>query len=210
MNRLVALHVGGAPSPWQAIGLEKSIEGFRLADVELRFSGETPGLHGWTISADRDAVIDIDGIPTTLVADVPVRPVTSNIRDRTVVGLDHVVVNTDDQDRTCAAFESALGLGVRRERELPNGVVQRFLKLENTILEIVSGPHFTGGSSSLWGLVASVDDLFDLAESLGNDVMATPKKAVQPGRWISTVRASVGLGTAMAFMTPHVSGMPTR
>ena len=202
--------MGGAPEPWQTIGLERTVDGCRLADVELTFSGDTSGLHGWTISADRDAVIEIDGIPTTLVAELPSGPATSRIDRQTVVGLDHVVVNTDDQDRTCAAFESALGLGVRRERELPNGVVQRFLKLENTILEIVSGPHVTGGASSLWGLVASIDDLFDLAESLGDDVMSPPKKAVQPGRCISTVRGSVGLGTAVAFMTPHVSGMPTR
>ena len=210
MNRLVALHVGGAPEPWQAIGLERTDSGCRLADVDLLISGDTPGLLGWTISADRDAVVEIDGIPTTLVASAPVRPVTSRIMGQTIVGLDHVVVNTSDQDRTCAAFESVLGLAVRREREVGNGVVQRFLKLDNTILEIVSGPHVTGGTASLWGLVVSVDDLFDLADDLGDNVVSPPKKAVQPGRYISTVRGSVGLGTAVALMTPHVPGMPTR
>ena len=210
MNRLVALHVGGAPTPWQTIGIETTDDGCRLADVDLLIAGDTPGLLGWTISSDRDAVIDIDGIPTTLVASAPSRPATSRIKGQTVVGLDHVVVNTSDQDRTCAAFGSALGLEVRREREVGNGVVQRFLKMENTIFEIVSGPHVSGDAASLWGLVASIDDLFELAEELGIDTMAPPKKAVQPGRYISTVRGTVGLGTAVAFMTPHVPGMATR
>ena len=210
MNRLVALRVGGAPSPWQTIGLRTTDDGCRLADVDLTISGEAPGLLGWTISADRDAVVDIDGIPTVLVSTTAERPGTSRIKDQTIVGLDHVVVNTSDQDRTCAAFESVLGLGVRREREVGNGVIQRFLKIDNTIIEIVSGPHVTADHASLWGLVVSVDDLFDLAEELGERVVSPPKKAVQPGRYISTVRPEVGLGTAVALMTPHVPGMATR
>ena len=210
MNRLVALHAGGALTPWQTIGLESSEHGCRLADVDLIVSGEVPGLHGWTISTDCDDVVEIDGIPTTLVSRAPDRPTTSRIKGQTIVGLDHVVVNTQDQDRTCAAFASVLGLEVRREREVGNGVVQRFLKMDNTIVEIVSGPHVAGDRAGLWGFVASIDDLFDLAEELGDDVVSPPKRAVQPGRHISTVRGSVGLGTAVAFMTPHVPGAPTR
>jgi hypothetical protein len=40
-------------------------------------------------------------------------------------------------------------------------------------------------------------------------VMSPPKRATQPGRYISTVRGSVGLGVPFALMTPHVSGMST-
>ncbi|MCE2817043.1 MAG: hypothetical protein LW686_00105, partial [Ilumatobacteraceae bacterium] len=110
----------------------------------------------------------------------------------------------DDIDRTTQAITAALGLKVRRERQLGNGAVQRFHKLDNTIIEVVTGPHITQPGASLWGMVASVDDLFDLAEELGENTTSPPKKATQPGRYISTVRGSVGLGVPFALMTPHV------
>ena len=204
MNRLVALHVGGALTPWQAIGLTFDEFTCTLADVDVVVSGETPGLHGWTIDIGRDDVVDIDGIRTTLVSGTQPRQVSSVIGRQKVIGLDHVVVNTDDIDRTTQAITAALGLKVRRERQLGNGAVQRFHKLENTIIEVVTGPHITQPGASLWGMVASVDDLFDLAEELGENTTSPPKKATQPGRYISTVRGSVGLGVPFALMTPHV------
>ena len=204
MNRLVALHVGGALTPWQAIGLTFDEFTCTLADVDVVVSGETSGLHGWTIDVGRDEIIEIDGIRTTLVSGTTPRPSMSTIGRQKVIGLDHVVVNTDNIDRTTQAITAALGLEVRRERQLGNGAVQRFHKLENTIIEVVSGPHITQPGASLWGMVASVDDLFELAEELGENTTSPPKKATQPGRYISTVRGSVSLGVPFALMTPHV------
>jgi len=204
MNRLVALHVGGALTPWQAIGLMFDEHTCPLADVDIVVSGETPGLHGRTIDIGRDEIIEIDGIRTTLVSGTTPRPSLSTIGRQKVIGLDHVVVNTDNIDRTTEAITAALGLEVRRERQLGNGAVQRFHKLDNTIIEVVTGPHITQPGASLWGMVASVDDLFDLAEELGENTTSPPKKATQPGRYISTVRGSVGLGVPFALMTPHV------
>jgi hypothetical protein len=204
MNRLVALHVGGALTPWQAIGLTFDEFTCTLADVDVVVSGETPGLHGWTIDVGRDEIIEIDGIRTRLVSGTTPRPSMSTIGRQKVIGLDHVVVNTDNIDRTTQAITAALGLEVRRERQLGNGAVQRFHKLENTIIEVVSGPHITQPGASLWGMVASVDDLFELAEELGENTTSPPKKATQPGRYISTVRGSVSLGVPFALMTPHV------
>jgi len=120
------------------------------------------------------------------------------------IGLDHVVVNTDNINRTCESIERELGLEVRRERQLGNGAVQRFHKMDNTIIEVVTGPHITTPGASLWGMVVSVDDLFELFEEVGENVTSPPKKATQPGRYISTVRGSVGLGIPFALMTPHV------
>lgn len=204
MNRLVALHVGGALSPWQAIGLTFDALTCPLADVDLIVSGETLGLHSWTIDVGCDESIEIDGIRTHLVSGTSASRTTSPIASQRVIGLDHVVVNTDNIDRTTSAITAALGVEVRRERQLGNGVVQRFHKLDNTIIEVVSGPHVTEPGASLWGMVASVDDLFGLADGLGEDITSPPKKATQPGRYISTVRGSVGLGVPFALMTPHV------
>ena len=205
MSRLVSLQAGGAPEPWQQLGLTFSDSACRLADVDLVVGTPGTGLVGWTIQSDASGVVDVDGIPTTLVSSSPERPQSSKIGKQSIVGLDHVVVTTDDLDRTCSAIERALSLEVRREREVGNGVVQRFHKLDNTIIEVVTGPHVTQPGASLWGMVISVDDLFDLAEELGENVTSMPKKATQPGRYISTVRSSVGLGVPFAMMTPHVS-----
>jgi hypothetical protein len=153
--------------------------------------------------------VEVDGIPTTLVTSAPEHPAHSDIGSQKIVGLDHVVINTDNLDRTCAAIDSVLGAEVRREREVGNGVFQRFHKLDNTIIEVVTGPHIHTPGASLWGMVVSVDDLFEHAESLGDSVMSPPKRATQPGRFISTVRGSVGLGVPFALMTPHVPGMAT-
>lgn len=210
MSCLVALHAGGSREPWQKLGLSFVEDSCRLANVVLTISAHPVGLHGWTICTGADAVVSIDGIPTTLVSSASDLPDHSVIGGQRIVGLDHVVINTDNLDRTCSAIESVLGLDVRREREVGNGVVQRFHKLDNTIIEVVTGPHITSTGSSLWGMVASVDDLFDLAEELGEDVTSVPKRATQPGRFISTARGSLGLGVPFALMTPHMSGSPTQ
>lgn len=207
MARLVALHAGGPRIAWHTLFPQSDSSSYLLSDVRLVVDEtRVAGLFGWTISTDVDAEISIDGIPTTLVSHAPVESRESAVGLQRAVGLDHVVVSTSNIDRTCASIEKELGLEVRRERELGNGVVQRFHKLDNTIIEVVTGPQVTHEGSSLWGMVVSVDDLFELHEELGDNVMSPPKKATQPGRFISTVRQSVGLGIPFALMTPHVGG----
>lgn len=210
MSRLVSLHAGGSTQPWSSLGIPFDGDTCRLADVSLVIRDQEPGLHGWTIECGRDQVIDLDGIRTTLVSASPDGPVESRIGRHRAVRLDHVVVNTDDIERTSLAIERELDLPMRREREVGNGVVQRFHTLDNTIIEVVTGPHVRSVGASLWGMVISVDDLFDLADELGEDVTSPPKRATQPGRHISTVRGSVGLGVPFAMMTPHVAGQATR
>lgn len=205
MIRLVSLHAGGTPEPWQLLGLSFVGNACLLADVELITHGGPPGLTGWTLSTDLDASVEIDGIPTTLVSSDKARSATASIGSQTMVGLDHVVINTDNLDRTCSAIEAALHISVRREREAGNSVVQRFFKLENTIIEVVTGPHITTTGASLWGMVGSIDDLFVLTQELGEDITSVPKKATQPGRYISTVRGAVNLGIPFALMTPHLT-----
>jgi hypothetical protein len=206
MARLVALHAGGPRIAWQSLFPSSDSLSYLLSDVRLIVDEDSsPGLTGWTISAGRDDRVSIDGIPTTLVSSAPELPKASPIGQQRAVGLDHVVVNTDNIDRTCESIERELGLEVRRERQLGNGAIQRFHKMDNTIIEVVSGPHITSPGASLWGMVVSVDDLFELFEEVGDNVTSPPKKATQPGRYISTVRGSVGLGIPFALMTPHVS-----
>lgn len=123
--------------------------------------------------------------------------------------LDHVVLLTDSLERTSAAIEAMLGLECRRVRE--TGTVRqafhRFADVETTagrsrgcIVEVVESDRVE--RTTLMGVVLNVVDLFELAERLGPELMSAPKPAVQRGRYISTVRRDVGLGTAVALMTP--------
>ena len=220
MARLVEVCVGGDVVPWESLGLGFSNSSCDLSGVRLTVRGGVSGFAHWTIAVDGPSTegssvavperIEINGMSTEIVRrsseehDGPsVIAGPSMMSGQRILGVDHVVVNTGDADRTCAAFVDSLGLDVRRTRDAGNGVEQRFFKMDNTIIEVVSGPHTRGSGASLWGLVVSVDDLFDLAETLGPDVLSPPKRAVQPGRFISTVRGSVGLGVPFALMTPH-------
>lgn len=210
MTRLAALFVGGDISAWRTFGFPVVDNDTHIADVAVRIVAGPAGLSGWSFVSDREAHVSVDGIPTQLVAEGPRAPgSTSRLGVATVVGLDHVVVNTDDPSRTCAAIERELGLPVRRVRELGNGATQTFHKADNTVIEVVSGPHITHTGARLWGMVASVDDIegfvADATARLGDVAVSRAKPAVQPGRMISTVRAEAGLGVPFALMSPHVS-----
>jgi len=204
VTRLVRLTARGERGSWENIGLSFAGGVAHLSDVEFVVENSAPGLVSWSLSADREATVDIDGITTHLVPGRATTTGESTIGPTVGVRLDHVVVNTDDGERTSAAFESVLGLGMRRVRDAGRGVTQRFHMLENCVIEIVSGPHVTEPGARLWGMVLSVADIDALAAWLGPDVMSPPKTAVQPGRRIATVRASAGLGVPFAVMTPHV------
>jgi hypothetical protein len=70
------------------------------------------------------------------------------------------------------------------------------------ILEVVHSPHVPDGDAALWGLVFVVDDLDAVCELLGPDRVGLPKAAVQPGRFIASVREpAAGLGVPLAFMS---------
>lgn len=208
MARLVELVIGGTTQPWQSLGVVTDHESFVLSDVKIRCDNGAPGIHSWTIAHDDPDLpttqSSVDGIPTTLVAQAPQLPTRSAIGNTEVVLLDHVVVNTSDIERTSLAIENVCGAQVRRVRDAGNGVMQAFHRLENTIIEVVSGPHISSDSAELWGIAISIDDLYGLAGDLG-DLASPPKPATQKGRFISTIRSAAGVGVPLAMMTPHNS-----
>ncbi|MEL6985838.1 MAG: glyoxalase, partial [Actinomycetota bacterium] len=151
-----------------------------------------------------DLPADVDGVPTTPTSDpAPIALEHPNGVSR----LDHVVFITPDLDRTMGALE-AVGFEARRTRDVPGtDPVRRqvFVWAGESILEVVGTVEPTGdGPADLWGLALTSSDL-DGAASLLGDRISTPKDAVQPGRRIATIDTrTLGIGTALALMTPHV------
>jgi hypothetical protein len=197
------LVIGGAPTGWEAIGIHFSNENrCLLADVSLRIDSTlAPGLHAWSISEIDASTTQIDGITTSLATNAPTPQVTpSSGLSLQVVGVDHVVINTPNLQRTSDALAQLTGAPLKRTRDAGNGVTQGFHKLGSVVVELVTMPSMPEGPASLWGFVLNVKDLDGIAAHLGPDVLSPPKPAVQPGRRIATFRSAAALGVPVALM----------
>lgn len=207
MTTVAEFVIGGSTEPWSAIGVDFSSDGRANAgntwihcDVQL-----LPGLHSWVLCDAAQAVSSIDGLVTTYVDDVPALNIgstdlASHSFQLKIVGVDHVVVNTSDPQRTSDALVGATGAPLKRVRDAGNGMQQWFHRLGGVIVEIVSSPQIRDGSASFWGLVLVVDNIQDVFNHVGPDVLSPPKPAVQLGRSIATFRSAAGLGMPCALM----------
>jgi catechol 2,3-dioxygenase-like lactoylglutathione lyase family enzyme len=190
----------------------------RLGATTLRLvgpdsSGRRGGITAWSVAGlvvAPGTVGDLDGLPTTFQAPVT-DPGPPPDHDNGVIGLDHVVVQAPDLDRTIAALGAA-GLGCRRIRETTSyrgaPMRQAFFRLGPTILEVVSedagaGLPVTEAPATWFGLALDVADLDHTATVLG-DGLGSVKAAVQAGRRIATLRSEeLGLSVAVAAMDHH-------
>ena len=191
--RLVQLEVGGSIEPWRRLDLQfDSDNSCRIGQVNLLIDEHAPsGSLKWAF--DRP-LATIDGISSG-IAHAPSEFVSDDL-----VRVDHVVVMTDSLERTSSAIVEIARLEQRRVREAGDGVRQAFHRSGEVIIEVVQTRSSVG--TSLWGFVLVTNDLDDMVERLGGDVLSAPKAAVQPGRRIATVRSSVGLGVNVALMSP--------
>jgi hypothetical protein len=177
---LVGLDVAGDDDAWRAAGFAVDADGtLRLGHVRLRTGVGETGISGWELGDPDDA-----------------RPAE---HPNGAYVLDHLVVFTDDPDRTTQAY-AELGLEVRRIREIGNGRTQTFFRAGEVIIELV-GPVDESGER-FFGLSPAVTDLDACAELLG-DRLGPIKDATQPGRQIATLRhEACGLSIPIAFMSP--------
>lgn len=201
MTAVGELLVASPVEPWEAIGLHVEDGIARIGGVALRFVPAAAAVNGviaWGLVGAPTDTADIDGLATHQLAGPPSGPSDHSLD---LVGFDHLVVMTSSLERTCGAIEAATGEPLKRIREA--GVIrQGFHRLGELIVEVVESPQVTEPHASFWGFVWNVADLHDVCAQLGPDVVSLPKAAVQPGRFIATVRAEVGLGLPLALMTP--------
>ncbi len=177
---LVGLDVAGDADAWRAAGFTVDADGgCRLGHVRMQTGVGESGISAWEL-----------GDATTV--EPAEHPNGSYV-------LDHLVVFTDDPDRTTHAY-AELGLEVRRVRDLGNGRTQTFFRAGEVIIELV-GPVDEPGERC-FGLSPAVTDLDACAGLLG-DRLGAVKDATQPGRRIATLRhEACGLTIPIAFMSP--------
>lgn len=198
MTLLSAIGVPEAPAAWAAIGCAVVHGAVPLANGALLL-----GHDGVVVAGDVGAD-DLEGVPLSAGPTVPAVEHPSG-----AVALDHVVLLTDSLERTSSAVHAVLGLEQRRVREA-GAVRQAFHRFADPptgtargcIVEVVESDRVD--RVTVMGVVLVVHDLHGLAERLGPERVSPPKPAVQRGRHIATVRREVGLGTAVALMTPDV------
>ncbi len=206
--RVEWLTIAGDPGAWRSIGLvavDDPADGSStvpLIGTSLRIvpaAGEI-GIVGWALSGiDEPAGARIDGLATVVVE--PAVPVFVE-HGLGASGLDHVVVTTDDLERTTGAIADATGCELKRVREA-GSIRQGFHRIGRggLIVEVVSQPGRPAGPAGFWGLVLNVADLDAACALIGEGRVSPPKDAVQPGRRIATIREEVGLGLPVALMT---------
>jgi len=178
---LVGLDVAGDADSWRDAGFTVDADGgCRLGHLRMQTGVGDSGISGWTL-----------GDPAT---------VEPAVHPNGALLLDHLVVFTDDPDRTVHAYAD-LGLSVRRVRELGNGTTQTFFRAGEVIIELV-GP-IDGDGERFFGLSPTVADL-DACAQLFGDRLGQIKDATQPGRRIATLRhKEFGLTIPIAFMSPE-------
>jgi len=201
VTTVVELQVVAPVEPWQRLGLQVADGMARVGGITLRFvDGLTPGVVGWTLADAPDpTVTSIDGLATAHCdAPADASPVAHPLG---IHSWDHLVVMTSSLERTCSAIEAATAAPLKRIREA-GAIRQGFHRLGELIIEVVESPQVTAPQAAFWGFVWNLADLHDACDRLGPDGVGLPKAAVQPGRFIATVRGSLGLGVPLALMTP--------
>lgn len=212
MPTIDEITIGDEPAGWAELGFRVEGDICEMAGVRLRLAGRAAGegIIGWSLR--ELAGEDLDGLPTKSSASPARAPAPAHPNG--VLEIDHIVAISPDFPRSVARIESA-GLDLRRVREEPTPAGaprQAFFRLGREILELVQEPEEVverqGGSGRpvrFWGLALLVEDLDRTVGLLAPHAPAA-RDAVQPGRRISTLRRSAGLGIPIALMSRRGDG----
>ena len=211
------LVIGDDPAAWQALGFAVGDDGtFALggvrvrlvrgrAAVELRIEGlDTDRPDGLAVVRVRHAR---RGPPAAAAAAARPEPTAASARaarrdppavsphPNGATAIDHVVVFTDDRDRTAVALAAAGG-DVRRRGDPPElPAPMAFVRFGELVVEVARA----GGPARIWGVSVVVPDL----DALAGPLLGAARPALQPGRRIVTVSRAAGLSLAVALITPR-------
>jgi hypothetical protein len=192
------LVIGDEPAAWAALGFAPGEDGaFALGGLRVRLAGAAAGRGVVALRVGGLVGERPDGLPVVAAGDeeagggggdVAVSPHRNG-----ATAIDHVVVFTDDRDRTARALAAAGG-DMRRRGEPPElPAPMAFVRFGELVVEVAQA----GGPPRFWGVTIVVPDL----DRLAGPLLGSARAAVQPGR--RTVSRDAGLSAALALITPR-------
>jgi hypothetical protein len=196
------LVIADEPAAWAALGFAPGDDGtVALGGLCVRLAGKGPG--GGLVELRVEGLEEErpDGLPI-VAARAARRATPHSSHPNGACAIDHVVVFTDDRDRTAAALAAAGGDERRRgdPPELPAPMA--FVRFGELIVEVAQA----GGPTRFWGITVTVPDV----DALAGPLVGAARPAVQPGRRIATVSRAAGLSVALALITPRAGFEPDR
>jgi catechol 2,3-dioxygenase-like lactoylglutathione lyase family enzyme len=136
------------------------------------------------------------------------RPRSKATADAPVIGLDHVVVSTEDSERAAALYGARLGLDMALDRTHKDWGQLMFFRCGDLIVEVVRRPVAGGDANhdKLWGLswrVADIDAARARLIAAGIDV-SEARMGRKTGTRVMTVRSGTcGVQTLFLERTPR-------
>jgi catechol 2,3-dioxygenase-like lactoylglutathione lyase family enzyme len=128
-----------------------------------------------------------------------------------VIGLDHVVVSTEDSERAAALYGARLGLDMALDRTHQDWGQLMFFRCGDLIVEVVRRPVAGGDAThdKLWGLSWRVADL-DAARArlmASRIEVSEVRTGRKPGTRVMSVRSrTCGVQTLLLERTPRAGG----
>jgi catechol 2,3-dioxygenase-like lactoylglutathione lyase family enzyme len=175
-----------------------------IAEVESRDT-ETGATLSW--KRTRAATDATRGVRQFFLELSDERPVSPPVGDAPFLGLDHIVVATQDPERAAALYGARLGLDMALDRSNPEWGHLMFFRCGDLIVEVVRRPVAGGDSrhDRLWGLswrVADIDATRARLLAAGLDVTEV-RNGRKPGTRIMTVRnGTCGIQTVLLERSP--------
>jgi hypothetical protein len=195
------LVIGDEPAAWAALGFAPGEDGaFALGGLSVRLAGAAAGRGVVALRVDGLVGERPDGLEVVAARDEEAGGegrggAAGSSHPNGATAIDHVVVFTDDRDRTADALAAAGG-DVRRRGEPPElPAPMAFVRFGELVVEVAQA----GGPPRFWGVTIVVPDL----DRLAGPLLGSARPAVQPGRRIATVSRDAGLSVALALITPR-------
>jgi catechol 2,3-dioxygenase-like lactoylglutathione lyase family enzyme len=128
------------------------------------------------------------------------RPVSPATTDTPILGLDHVVISTEEPERAAALYGARLGLDMALDRTHQEWGQLMFFRCGDLIVEVVRRPVAGGDESrdKLWGLSWRVAD-----------IDATRERLIGAGIGASDVRIGRKAGTRVMSLRSGTCGVQT-
>ena len=218
-TRLVEVRLGpGGLSAWEQAGfhVDRMPSGERMLRIGTALDlCEDPSLAsddlGVTLaSLNEEATstsldgIDARWVPTFVAEDLDRG--TRSAHENGAIGVEAIVLSTDDVDRTVAACEG-LGFELGSRVSPREGVDMAFFRRKHGVVLEVVGPgasfvdHARDGRTQIWGLTVTTSDLAHV--EVADPWEARPiRDAIQPNRQIMSMSTEKE-GLKLAFITPH-------